>query len=260
MWIVSLATNHRASVAERRYRAPALQAEQCDMSQSQNLILASLSQNIFDAMEPRLKRVTLNFGDMIAEPGEPVRRVYFPFSGVVSLVIDMADGPMIETAMVGRDGVANATSALDGKVAMYRGLIQIAGEAVTIDPDALRSLAREFEPLQSILIRHEQLLLAQAQQSAGCNASHKVEERMCRWLLRMRDLTGSEDLQLTQEFLAQMLGVRRTSVSVVANTLQKAGFIRYRRGNIRLLDIEQLKEGACECYETVKGHYDRMLA
>ena len=122
-------------------------------------------------------------------------------------------------------------------------------------PDALRKLAAEFEPLHGVLIRHEQVLLAQAQQSAGCNASHTVEARMCRWLLRMRDLTGSDDLQLTQEFLAQMLGVRRTSVSVVAGTLQKAGFIRYSRGNIRLLDIAQLQEGACECYATVQEHY-----
>ena len=127
-------------------------------------------------------------------------------------------------------------------------------------PDPLRKLAAEFEPLHGILIRHEQVLLAQAQQSAGCNASHTVEARMCRWLLRMRDLTGSDDLQLTQEFLAQMLGVRRTSVSVVAGTLQKAGFIRYSRGNIRLLNIAQLQEGACECYATVKRHYKRMLA
>jgi hypothetical protein len=171
----------------------------------------------------------------------------------------MSVGEMIETAMVGRDGVVNGTSALDGKTALHRGIVQVAGEAATMRPDPLRKLAAEFEPLHGILIRHEQVLLAQAQQSAGCNASHTVEARMCRWLLRMRDLTGSDDLQLTQEFLAQMLGVRRTSVSVVAGTLQKAGFIRYSRGNIRLLNIAQLQEGACECYATVKRHYDRML-
>ncbi|MFX4717416.1 helix-turn-helix domain-containing protein, partial [Acinetobacter baumannii] len=115
-----------------------------------------------------------------------------------------------------------------------------------IHPNALRQLAKEYEPLHAILIRHEQVLLAQVQQSAACNASHSVEARMCRWLLRLRDLTGSEELMLTQEFLAQMLGVRRTSVSVVAGTLQKAGFIQYKRGNIRLLDVEQLLEGSCE--------------
>src|SRR5215204_173650 len=108
-----------------------------------------------------------------------------------------------------------------------KGIVQVAGSASVISPDTLRTIAHEFEPLHSVLIRHEQVLLAQAQQSAGCNASHTVEARMCRWLLRMRDLSGSDDLKLTQEFLAQMLGVRRTSVTVVAGTLQQAGFIKY---------------------------------
>jgi CRP-like cAMP-binding protein len=113
--------------------------------------------------------------------------------------------------------------------------------------------------LRSLLIRHEQVLFAQAQQSAACNASHKVEARMCRWLLRIRDLTGSDDLKLTQEFLAQMLGVRRTSVTLVAGTLQKADLIKCKRGNIRLLNVEQLKEATCECYATVKANYERLL-
>src|SRR3954454_15168597 len=235
-------------------------ARERGLSQSPNRLLASLSQNIFAAMEPHLRHVTLAFGDVISQTDQPINQVYFPFSGVVSLVVDLSVGEMIETAMVGRDGVVNGTSALDGRTSLHRGLIQIAGEAATIRSEDLRRLATEFEPLHSVLIRHEQVLLAQAQQSDGCNASHTVEERMCRWLLRIRDLTGSDDMQLTQEFLAQMLGVRRTSVTVVASTLQKAGFIRYRRGNIHLEDIEQLKDGACECYETVKRHYERMLA
>jgi CRP-like cAMP-binding protein len=229
------------------------------MLQVPNLILAALPQEIFAALQPHLQHITMRFGDVIAETGEPIRKVYFPSSGVISLVVELSVGEMIETAMVGRDGVANATTALDGKVALYRGLIQVAGEATTIEPDALRAVARRFDRLQAIIIRHEQVLLAQAQQSAACNASHTVEARMCRWLLRMRDLTESEDLKLTQEFLAQMLGVRRTSVSLVAGTLQNAGFISYHRGNIRLLNVEQLSQGACECYETVKGHYQSML-
>ena len=230
------------------------------MPQSPNRILNALPQNIFAAMEPHLRNVTLTFADVVAETGEQVRNVYFPFVGVVSLVVEMSVGDMIETAMVGRDGVANATSALDGKMSLHKGIVQVAGAGATINPDVLRKLAREFEPLQSILIRHEQVLFAQAQQSAGCNASHTVEARMCRWLLRMRDLTQSDELKLTQEFLAQMLGVARTSVSVVAGTLQTAGLIKYRRGNIQLVDIERLEESACECYETVKGHYERLLS
>ena len=230
------------------------------MAEYPNRLLASLSPNILVAMEPHLSRVPLAFGDVISETDQPINQVYFPFTGVVSLVVDLIDGEMIETAMVGRDGVVNGTSALDGRTSLHRGIVQVAGEAVTIRSQDLRKLATEFEPLHSVLIRHEQVLLAQAQQSAGCNASHTVEARMCRWLLRIRDLTGSDDMQLTQEFLAQMLGVRRTSVTLVASTLQKAGFIQYRRGKIHLSDIEKLTDGACECYERVKGHYERMLA
>jgi hypothetical protein len=230
------------------------------MPQSANRILNALPQNIFAAIEPHLRNETLAFGDVVAETGVPIRNVYFPFTGVVSLVAEMNVGDMIETAMVGWDGVVNGTAALDGKMALHKGIVQIAGAANTISPDVLRKLAREFDPLQSLLIRHEQVLLAQAQQSAGCNASHTVESRMCRWLLRMRDLAQSNDLKLTQEFIAQMLGVRRTSVSSVAATLQKAGLIKYRRGDIHLVDLEQLEQSACECYETVKGHYERMLA
>jgi CRP-like cAMP-binding protein len=230
------------------------------MSQSPNRILNALPQNIFAAMEPHLQQVKLGFGDVIAETGEQVRKVYFPSSGVVSLVVEMDEGEIIETAMVGRDGVANGTAALNGKMSLHKAIIQVEGAAATISPDVLRSLAHEFDPLHSLLIRHEQVLLAQAQQSAGCNASHKVEARMCRWLLRIRDLTQSPDVILTQEFLAQMLGVRRPSVSIVAGTLQKAGFIKYTRGKIHLVDIAQLEEGACECYATVRDHYERLLA
>ncbi len=142
-------------------------------------ILNSLPQSIFGAVEPHLKEVELVFGTVGAETEQPVDRVYFPKTGVVSLVVEMAVGDMIETAMVGHDGVVNGTSALD-----YRGIFHVAGSAIAIAPDILRSLADKFTPLRRILIRHEQVLFAQAQQSAGCNASHTVEARMCRWLLR----------------------------------------------------------------------------
>jgi CRP-like cAMP-binding protein len=229
------------------------------MSQSENRILNSLPQNIFAALEPHLTTASLSFGEVVAEPEQPVTRVYFPHQCVVSLVVEMELGDMVETAMLGRDGVVNATSALDGKMSLHRGIVQIAGHASSISPDALRTIANDFEPFRSILIRHEQVLLAQAQQSAGCNARHTVESRMCRWLLRIRDLTQSDDMKLTQELLAQMLGVRRTSVTLVAGTLQRAGLIRQRRGTIEILDAEAMESAACECYAKVRSHYDRLL-
>ena len=227
---------------------------------SPNRLLASLSADTFSTISPHLKIVELKFGDVVAETGSPIRQVYFPYSGVISLVVELDVGAMIETAMVGRDGVFNAAPALDGKVSLNKGIVQSAGSAGTIDVNRFRRLANEFEPFRSLLIRHEQVLFAQSQQSAACNASHSVEARMCRWLLYMRDLAGSDDLILTQEFLAQMLSVRRPSVSIVASPLQKAGLIKYSRGRIRVLDVKGLKKEACECYDTVKAHYDRLLS
>ena len=223
-------------------------------------MLASLPSGVYSALTPHLKIVELKFGDVVAEAGSAIRQVYFPYSGVISLVVELEVGSMIETAMVGHDGVLNAAPALDGKVSLNKGIVQMAGSAGTIEVSRLRQLANEFEPLRSLLIRHEQVLFAQSQQSAACNASHTVEARMCRWLLHMRDFAGSDDLMLTQEFLAQMLGVRRPSVSIVASPLQKAGLIKYSRGRIRVLDFKGLKKEACECYDTVKAHYDRLLS
>jgi CRP-like cAMP-binding protein len=207
-----------------------------------------------------LKTVELKFGDVLAEAGRPIRQVYFPYSGVISLVVDLDVGMMIETAMIGHEGVLNAASALDGKVSLNKGIVQMAGSASTIEVNRLRRLANELEPFRSLLIGYEQVLFAQSQQSAACNASHSIEARMCRWLLLMRDLTDTDDLMLRQDFLAQMLGVRRPSVSLVARTLQKAGLLKYSRGRIRLLNIPGLKKGACECYGTVKAHYQRLLS
>jgi Crp-like helix-turn-helix domain len=230
------------------------------MAQSENRLLNSLPQNVFAALEPHLNTVNVKFGEIVAETDRPITRVYFPHHCVISLVVEMEVGDLIETAMVGRDGVANATSALDGKIALHRGIVQVAGDAAVISPDALRAIANDFEPFRSILIRHEQVLLAQAQQSAGCNASHTVESRMCRWLLRIRELTQSDKLSLTQEFLAQMLGVRRTSVTLVGGTLQRAGLIRQRRGSIEIIDVDAMESAACECYARVRSHYDRLLS
>ena len=230
------------------------------MSKSPNRLLASLPADAFSAISLHVKIVELKFGDVVAEAGSAVRQVYFPYSGVISLVVELDVGMMIETAMVGHDGALNAASALDGKVSLNKGIVQVAGSAGTIEVNRFRQLANEFEPLRSLLIRHEQVLFAQSQQSAACNASHSVEARMCRWLLYMRDLAGSDDLPLTQEFLAQMLSVRRPSVSIVASPLQKAGLIKYSRGRIRVLNVKGLQKRACECYGTVKAHYQRLLS
>ena len=229
------------------------------MGRSPNQLLASLPAKTFAAVEPHVKSIELKHGDVLAEAGGPVRKVYFPYSGAISLVVELAAGAMIETAIVGRNGVVNAASALDGKVSLNKAIVQAAGTAGAIDVDRLREIADKFAAFRSLIIRHEQVLFAQSQQSAACNASHSVEARLCRWLLHMRDFADSDEMTLTQDFLARMLGVQRPSVSLVANTLQKAGLIKYSRGHIRVLDADGLLKGACECYGVVKAHYERLL-
>jgi CRP-like cAMP-binding protein len=224
----------------------------------QNQLLASLPPAVLDAVKPFFKVRDLPFGAVLTETQGLIEEVFFPHSGVVSLVVELKDGDMLETAMVGRDGAVGAASALDGKVSLNKAIVQLAGVASVLKTDKLRELANSNEAFRSLLIRHEQVLFATAQQAAACNASHLVEARLCKWLLRMRDLAG-DDLTVTQEFLGQMMGVRRTSVSLVASTLQAANFIKYRRGHVRIVDVDGLKDAACECYETVKTNYDMLL-
>jgi CRP-like cAMP-binding protein len=211
-------------------------------------------------LQPHLKFVELPQEMVLFEMGGNIDRVYFPHSGIISLVVDLASGEMIEVAMVGRESLAGSSSALDGSISLNKAVVQIAGAGSMIDSHRLRSLADASTFFRATLVRHEQLITLQAQQSAACNATHTLEARLSRRLLRCRDLqAGDDDLPLTQEFLAEMLGARRTSVSVIANTLQQAGFIRYRRGHIRILDVDGLRESACECYETVRSNAARLL-
>jgi CRP-like cAMP-binding protein len=161
--------------------------------------------------------------------------------------------------MIGRDGLVGGAYALGTRASLFKAIVQIQGRASVVDAARLVDAAEKSATLRAMMFRHEQIILVQAQQSAACNATHMVEARLSRWLLRCRDLQASDDLNLTQEFLGQMLGVRRTSVSVVAHTLQQAGLIRYARGHIRILDLAGLQAAACECYESVKAQAARLM-
>jgi CRP-like cAMP-binding protein len=226
---------------------------------SSNHVLASLSAPDLGLLLPQLRYVDLPQETLLFEAGGAISRIFFPHSGIVSLVVELASGEMIEAAMIGREGVVGGLAALDTNFSVSRAIVQVAGAASVVDVDLVRRLAEQSVAFRTMLIKHEQVLLAQSQQSAACNATHTLESRLARWLLRCRDLLGSEDIALTQEFVAQMLGVRRTSVSIVANTLQQAGFIRYKRGHIRLLDLDGLRDSACECYGTVKALSDQLI-
>jgi CRP-like cAMP-binding protein len=224
-----------------------------------NLLLRQLGQDDFKRLEPYLKIAPFKQHAILFESEREIRHVYFPSSAVVSLVVTLESGEMVEAAMVGADGVVGASAALDGRISLSRGIVQLSGDIVVCSIDGLKSAALQSPKLLSMLIRHEQTVYAQAQQSAACFASHHVQARLCRWLLRARDLAGTDTLVFTQEYLAEMLGVQRTSVTVVAHTLQSAGLIKYARGKIQILDAEALQDSACECYETVKRHYERLL-
>jgi len=223
------------------------------------LFLTTFPEADIAVLRPHLKPFELEQGTVLFEPGDTIDQVHFPLGGVVSLVVALASGETIESAMIGRESVVGSAAAFNGQIAVCKAVVQIAGTSLMLDTHRLQRLADDSAPCRSTLMRHEQLILVQAQQSAACNATHTVEARLARWLLRCRDLQGGDELPLTQEFIAQMMGVRRTSVSVVANTLQQAGLIRYSRGHIRLLNVEAVQDTACECYYTVKSQAERLL-
>jgi CRP-like cAMP-binding protein len=220
-------------------------------------MLASLSQADFELIRPHLRSIDLKSQTVLARTGEAVTHVHFPHVGIISLVTRLLEGDSVEAAMVGRDTLFGAAAALDGGPSLNEAVVQATGTASILETAQLRRAAEQSATLRLTLFRHERAMTAQAMQSAACNVSHSVEARMSRWLLRARDLAG-DNLALTQEFLSQMLGVQRSSVSLVANTLQKAGLISFRRGHIRIVDVPGLLESSCECYAAVKAHYDRL--
>lgn len=225
----------------------------------QNRLFAALPDDVFDAIRFNLKTAKLSTGEVLAESGREVQQVYFPQSGIISLVVELSMGDVIETAMVGHDGVLNALSSLEGKVSINKSIVQLAGVASVIGVGPFRQIVRQSEAFRSILTRYEQVLLAHTQQSVACNARHSTESRTCRRLLRMRDLVDDDDIRVTHEQLAHMLGVRRSGVSIVAEALQKSGVISYHRGVVRVTDIEGLRQSACECYSIVKALYENLL-
>ena len=225
----------------------------------QNLVLRAVSAPVLNRLRPRLRYHQFASDQVLFSAGDKVSNIYFLVSGAVSLVSELTSGQRIDSGIVGRDGVIGGGAALDDRDALYKAIVLIAGSGYALDVDATRQVARDSEEFRTAIIRHEQLILAQAQQSAACNAAHNLNQRLARCLLRARDVTGSDSLPLTQEFLADMLGVRRTSVSLVANTLQQVGLISYRRGQVRIEKPEALQLAACECYGTVKMRYDALL-
>jgi CRP-like cAMP-binding protein len=226
---------------------------------SPNGFLSSLSADDFELIRPHLRTVDLVQDFVLVAVGEALNRAYMPHRGVISLVVDLARGEHVQIAMVGRHSIFGVLSALGDPVALNSAVVLVPGPASTVDIEQLRAAADQSATLRSVLMRHSLAVYAQMQQTAGCNASHSVESRLARCLLQTHDLSGGCKLLLTQEAMAQMIGARRNSVSLVASTLQQANFIHYSRGHIDITDIEGLRKTACECYASVKAQYDRLL-
>jgi CRP-like cAMP-binding protein len=224
-----------------------------------NGFLSAISADDYDSIRGHLRTVEMPHETVLVETGEMLKRAYFPHRGVISLVVKLAKGEHVQVAMVGRDSVLGALSAIGDARALNTAAVLVAGTASAIELDQLRAAADRSASLRTLLARHGLAVYAQVQQTAGCNAAHPVEARLSRCLLQTHDLSGDRRLLLTQEMLAQMIGARRNSVSLVANTLQQANFIHYSRGHIQINNLDGLRQTACECYATVKAQYDRLL-
>jgi CRP-like cAMP-binding protein len=221
-------------------------------SHRDNRLLATLSHELLDLMRHDLRERSLAQGKTVYEPGLPIDEIYFPQTGMISLMVVNKDGRAIEISSVGREGAIGLHSALGTRLSFTRATTQIAGRFSTILASSFGRIARDHAPVRELIARYTELSLAETQQIAACNAIHDAPARLCRWLLQCADHTGSNELPLTQELLAEMLNVRRTTVTILAQSLQQKGVIEYVRGHIRILDREGLKACACECYSVIR--------
>jgi len=222
-----------------------------------NRFLAALGPDERALLTPHLRAVPLERSAVLYETGDEIEHIYFPHSGMISLVAVMQNGATVETATIGRDGVVGATAGLGAHQAFGRAIVQLPGAAMRIGASQFRAAARDNDRIRQLVVRYNDLLISEIQQSVACNALHALEPRLCRWLLQTHDCVDGDTIPLTQEFLAQMLGVRRTTVTIAARLLQSAGFIRYRRGLIQVTNREGLEKAACECHATVRQNVDK---
>lgn len=217
-----------------------------------NSLLASLPRAEFEQLRPQMTVANLPQGKVLAEVGDEIDQVYFPFGGMISVLTVMKNGKAIETSTIGKDGVFGAAATFGLYKSRVRAIVQIPLTAAVIPASIMRRHGETSRALQMMCMRFNENLLAQARITAACNALHLIEERFCRWLLQTSAITKSATVNLTQEFLSEMLGVRRTSVTEVAQKLQQAGIINYSRGVINILDAKALQARSCECFETLR--------
>ncbi|GGY08513.1 Crp/Fnr family transcriptional regulator [Litchfieldella qijiaojingensis] len=228
--------------------------------QMKNQLLAALPRVEYERLRPRLEPVTLSLGEALYESGGVMRHVYFPTDAIVSLLCVMEDGDSTEIAVVGNEGIVGISLFMGGETTPSRAIVQSAGHAYRLRGQFLKDEFYRAGSLQGLLLRYTQALITQMAQTAVCNRHHTVDQQLCRWLLLSLDRLSTNELVMTQELIANMLGVRREGVTESAGKLQKAGLIAYHRGHITVLDRPGLESRVCECYAVVKKEYRRLLA
>lgn len=226
----------------------------------QNGLLAALPPSDLARLDASLTLTPLLLGDILYEAGARLRQVYFPTTAIVSMLYVMANGSSAEIAVVGKEGVVGVSLFMGGETTPSRAVVQSAGHAYQLPSKAVKEEFARGGPMHDLLLRYTQALLTQMAQTAVCNRHHSLDQQLCRWLLLSLDRVPGNELVMTQELMANMLGVRREGVTEVASKLQSAGLISYKRGRIMILDRPGLETRTCECYAVVKKEFDRLLA
>ena len=226
---------------------------------AENRLLTLLPPAELEDLRRQAEVVTLRHGNHVIIPDEPIRDVYFPLTCLLSLVTTMEDGATVESGTIGREGMSGIPVVLNAGQTTMPTFCQIPGDAARVRTEVVRAMYERSEQARRILNRYVHTVVVVGSQSAACNALHRVEARMCRWLLMSSDGVASDEVNLTQEYLAAMLGVRRPGVTEVAGKLRADGLIDYSRGSIRIIDREGMERLACECYGRVKGEYERLF-
>jgi CRP-like cAMP-binding protein len=228
-------------------------------SPTQNHLLAALPVAEFDRLSPHLELVPMPLGEALYESGGHLQHVYFPTTSIVSLLYVLADGASAEIAVVGNEGILGISLFMGGETTPSRAVVQSAGYGYRLKAQLLKQEFNRAGPVLHLLLRYTQALITQMAQTAVCNRHHSVDQQLCRWLLLSLDRLASNELTMTQELIANMLGVRREGVTEAAGKLQEAGLIRYQRGRITVLDRPGVEALSCECYQVVKAEFDRLL-
>ena len=225
-----------------------------------NHLLERVSETLLLDIRRRLKPLDFVQGDCLAEPDTPIDMVMFPRSGLISIVVPLDDGDQIEAGWVGCRGALGGSVTLGAEQHFHRAVVRLAGRAWSMRAADAREIASTSAEFRKLMVAQEQRLLAQARQLAGCNAIHRIVQRLCFWLLRAQAETGGSELHLTQDNLAKMLGVQRASLSMYASQLQEDGLISYRRGRVRILDVHGLTKRACTCHHALEEQYQHLFA